>query len=436
MDILIINLVRMRKFLTKALIPFALMMLLVVNSALATETATEDPYTDDQSITLTLEGSENNEGNVDLSWSEYDGGDLKWYKIVHSQTVEAPKYPTDGYVEYYTDATDTTYTHTGAKGGTNYYAVCIITEDNKRGCSNTVTIEKDATQEEETTTEEKTTDDPYTDDPAISFALVGELNDQGQAELSWEQYEGEDFKWYKVVHSQTNETPKYPTDGYIEVHSEATGITQTHKDVPVGTNYYAVCVITTDDKRGCSNTVQLDKTDDSEIASFNDISDHWAKDYIDDLYQEGVVEGNDGDYRPNDSVVRAEAVKVILIGLGFEQVSCDSTLFPDVAASNWFCGIVTKAYVAGFVQGDQGFFYPGRTLNRAEAVIILLKSKGITPPEISEDPFPDVAFDSWYGPYAYKAKKLGYIEGINGNFEPFQEITRAELAKIVSLASK
>ena len=65
-----------------------------VANAVTTEPA-DDPYTDNQSVAVTLEGSLNAEGKVDLSWDQYLGQDLKWYKIVHSQDNPDAYYPVD-----------------------------------------------------------------------------------------------------------------------------------------------------------------------------------------------------------------------------------------------------------------------------------------------------------------------------------------------------
>ena len=76
----------MKKSLTKALAMFALCALLFVSTASAMGTeSNDDPYTDTDSFSVTLEGSVNQDGYVDLSWNQYEG-DLKWYKVVHSQT--------------------------------------------------------------------------------------------------------------------------------------------------------------------------------------------------------------------------------------------------------------------------------------------------------------------------------------------------------------
>lgn len=423
----------MKKLLMRTLAIMSLSSLLFVQMASAVVSETEDPYTDDPAIEVTVEGSLNAEGKADLSWSEYQGDDLKWYKVVHSVDNPDAYYPVDGYIGVYTDPTVTTHTHTEVSSGTNYYRVCVITDDNRRGCSNTVTIEKEGATD--TTDTADTTQDPYTDDASIEISLSGNLNENGKAELSWSEYTDEDLKWYKVVHSQDNPEPKYPQDGYVAVISDATKTTHTHPDVKAGTNYYSVCVITTDDRRGCSNTVTIEK--EAATTVFEDTEQHWAKEYISDLAEKEVVEGyEDGTFQPDKEVSRSEAFKMIMQGIGFTPVSCNSDLFPDLNNEDWFCGIVTLAVKKGFVEGDEGMLYPARNISRAEAVKVLLEAKGVEPPQVDENPFPDVDTSAWYAGYAYKAELLGYIEGINGKFEPDKDITRAELAKIVSLAAK
>lgn len=282
----------------------------------------------------------------------------------------------------------------------------------------------------------ESTNDPYTDDETISITLNGELTSEGKAALTWTKYEGGDLKWYKVVHSQTNDAAYYPADGYIYVASDFTTTSYTHTNVPEGTNYYRVCVITTDDRRGCSNTVTLEKGAATTTSTFEDIpADHWAKEYIEDLASKGIVEGRNGNFEPESPINRAEAIKLVMYGAGLGGSSCNSEIFPDLNQDDWFCDVVTKAFNKGIVSGDQGYLYPGREITRAEAVKILLKAKGIEPPVLTENPFDDVYYEDWYAGYVYKAFKLGYVMGVGNNlFEPNRNITRAEMAKIVDLA--
>jgi hypothetical protein len=401
-----------------------------VTSAVISET-TDDPYTDDASVAVTLQGSLNADGDADLSWDQYQGGDLKWYKVVHSQTNDSAYYPADGYIGVYTDPTHTTHTHDSVPSETNHYRVCVITDANLRGCSNTVTIEKESSEDDTT---KETVDDPYTDDETIQVTLEGELTNEEKASLSWSKYDEGDLKWYKVVHSQTNDSAYYPADGYIHVSGDPVETTYTHTSVPSGINHYRVCVITTDSKRGCSNTVTLEKN--VEAPTFDDVpEDHWAKGYIEELAMQGIVEGRDGNFEPNEPILRAEAIKLIMYGLNLDGNSCNSEIFPDLNQDDWFCEVATKAYDKGIVTGDDGYLYPARAISRTEAVKILLEAKGSEPPTLTENPFDDVPYEDWYAGYVYKAFKLGYVIGVGENlFEPSRNITRAEMAKIVSIA--
>jgi len=430
----------MRKAFGRSMAILALCSLLFVQVASATVETTTSEYTDDANSAVSLEASINEAGTVDLTWDAYTGENFKYYKVVQSQDIVEPKYPEDSYIEYISDVNVTSYTTTVDESpeGLNYYSLCVIKEDYIRGCTS-LSINVPAHDGEETETTEETVTDPYTDDETIAVTLDGALNDAGEVELSWTAYEGGDLKWYKVVHSQTNAEAVYPTDGYIEVYSDPSITEYIHTDVPEGTSYYRICVITDSDMRGCSNTVTIENGEEgviSETAVFVDTEGHWAESYINDLAEKNVIEGTaEGTFEPNRNVLRAEAVKMVLLGLEIGETTCDATIFPDLNTGDWFCGVVTKAYKKGIISGDGGKLYPARNMTRAEAVKTLLVSKGITPPEVTENPFSDVNKDTWYAPYIYKASILGYVEGSNGKFEPNREITRAELAKIVSLAS-
>ena len=50
-----------------------------------------------------------------------------------------------------------------------------------------------------------------------------------------------------------------------------------------------------------------------EQADFSDLEGHWAKDTVEQLADEGVISGfEDGTFRPDQSVTRAEFTKMIV----------------------------------------------------------------------------------------------------------------------------
>lgn len=99
-------------------------------------------------------------------------------------------------------------------------------------------------------------EDPYVEDPSITIDLDFELLEDGRPALRWSRYSGPNFYNYKVVHDQDDPNLYYPEFGFIHFYEDQnkTGYVW-DEQLPVGDNFLRVCVITTDDRRGCSNTI-------------------------------------------------------------------------------------------------------------------------------------------------------------------------------------
>jgi len=143
----------------------------------------------------------------------------------------------------------------------------------------------------------------------------------------------------------------------------------------------------------------------------------------------------DGYFRPNADVTRAELVKMGLFANGLEpnggcyDADC-GTPFYDL--DDWQRGWVKTAYDRDIVEGyvyDQ--FRPNQAITRAEAVKVVLATYGYGPVNTNESFFNDV--HGWSTGWVERARIIGLVQGIgNGNFDPNRPITRAEAAKIVS----
>ena len=99
--------------------------------------------------------------------------------------------------------------------------------------------------------------DPYQNDSGIVIDLEGALTQDMRAALNWTPYLEPDFAMYKVVHDQNNEKPYYPKHGYLDYFEDSHKTGYITGKVPEGDNYFRVCVLTKDDRRGCSNSVHL-----------------------------------------------------------------------------------------------------------------------------------------------------------------------------------
>ena len=167
------------------------------------------------------------------------------------------------------------------------------------------------------------------------------------------------------------------------------------------------------------------------------IGGHWAEDFITNLFVAGVVsgDGDTGDFRPNDNLNRAEAAKMLI--LANEDVVVDSffDVFFDVTEDDWFWTFVNTSADLGYFEGyENGSFGPANSILRAEAVAVVMRALEFEIPEYTEYSFPDLSGDEWYANFAEKAYSCGIVAGRDGDFVGGDTITRAEMSKILDVS--
>jgi len=109
--------------------------------------------------------------------------------------------------------------------------------------------------------------------------------------------------------------------------------------------------------------------------------------------------------------------------------------FPDVFSSNPYWNAIDYVQQKGIVGGyPSGNFGPNNSVNRAEFVKILVKTM-YTEDQISKctgASFDDVAADAWYAPYVCMAQQFHIVDGYpDKTFQPENPISFAEAAKIL-----
>ncbi len=112
---------------------------------------------------------------------------------------------------------------------------------------------------------------------------------------------------------------------------------------------------------------------------FNDIEDHWAHDWIEQLHAEAITAGYpDGSYRPSNAVSRAE-IAVFLLKAKFGSSyspppSSDPPVFNDVDghwAEVWIEALFEEGITSGYPDGT---YRPSNPVNRAEMAIFLVST--------------------------------------------------------------
>lgn len=89
---------------------------------------------------------------------------------------------------------------------------------------------------------------------------------------------------------------------------------------------------------------------------------------------QGIVAGDRGtnNFRPNDTLNRAEAAKIVAQTWGFSGTSYDARAFTDIPQNAWYTPFVMACYRNGVFNGyPDGTFRAGNILNRAEAAKVI-----------------------------------------------------------------
>ncbi|MCU0567539.1 MAG: S-layer homology domain-containing protein [Oculatellaceae cyanobacterium Prado106] len=112
--------------------------------------------------------------------------------------------------------------------------------------------------------------------------------------------------------------------------------------------------------------------------SLDDIVGHWAVNYILQLFNAEVVDGDDvGKFNPDAPISRAQFAAMLVKGFAPLPLVRPGKEFPDVPRNFWGHESIQTAYRAGLLSGyDDGTFKPGLSLLRQDAVIAIANPLG------------------------------------------------------------
>ena len=171
--------------------------------------------------------------------------------------------------------------------------------------------------------------------------------------------------------------------------------------------------------------------------AYQDISGHWAEKDILYLSQQGYVNGYGDEFRPDQTITRAEAA-TILARMTQAKKGEEAAPFSDVSADAWYADSVAIAYQAGLINGfEDGTFRPDEWITRAQLTKMVVETYrymgGKVPDEAGSAAFTDAeAFEAWAISYINAAVELGLISGDpDGSFRADDTATRAETVRML-----
>jgi hypothetical protein len=152
------------------------------------------------------------------------------------------------------------------------------------------------------------------------------------------------------------------------------------------------------------------------------------------LYCNSVISGyGDGTFRPYNSTTRGQLSKIVVLAEGW-TLTCADQHFTDVPPSDPFYCYIETAYGRGIISGyADGTFKPGNNVTRAQLCKIVVLAEGWP---MSECPkfgvFSDVPASDPFFCYIMIAYGHSIITGYSdGTFRPGNSATRGQICKIV-----
>ena len=174
----------------------------------------------------------------------------------------------------------------------------------------------------------------------------------------------------------------------------------------------------------------------------SDVSNHWAKDDVNDLTSRLIVQGvSENTFAPDAAITRAEFAATVTRGLGIRSAAYTRG-FSDVAASDWFAGSVQAAVDYKLIAGyEDGSFRPNALISRQEAAVILARAAvivklgtDVTPEETDRllSSFSDGSeVAGWSRAGVATVVNLRLLHGREDKLDLHTSLTRAEAAALV-----
>lgn len=193
-----------------------------------------------------------------------------------------------------------------------------------------------------------------------------------------------------------------------------------------------------DDKVDAAGTSTGENTQEKPRKVFSDTESHWAKDYIELLAGADILNGvNDEVFAPDMQITRAEFTAMLVRAAGFEKGD-GADGFNDVKESDWFFEAVYAGRDAGIINGNNGNFYPNNPITREEMTKMIVGTfeKLVATPI---DTYPYATFfndfddiSEWAKDYVHIAAFFGLVNGTQATvFSPKANTTRAEAAAVI-----
>lgn len=158
--------------------------------------------------------------------------------------------------------------------------------------------------------------------------------------------------------------------------------------------------------------------------AYNDIYDVDVKNAVETLSTFNIINGyDDGSFKPNNNITRAEFAKIITIAMRLENIiPTEEEIFEDVEDEAWYKNYIYVSKTAGIINGTSNTtFEPNSNITYEQAIKMIVASLGYNKEAQENGGYPNG--------YLTMANNLGITSNIS--FENNKFATREDVALMV-----
>lgn len=163
-------------------------------------------------------------------------------------------------------------------------------------------------------------------------------------------------------------------------------------------------------------------------AVFQDTAGHWAESAIDRMNGYKIVNGYQGQFRPDETITRGEMAVILDHVMRYQKLADNQ--FSDLG-QDFYTDAILRAKHVGVMQGAQGKVRPNDPILREEAVVMMARAFDVAASDAAIN-VPDAgSISSWAKGIVSAFAQKGYVGG-SETFRPQEPITRAETVAILN----
>ncbi len=163
-------------------------------------------------------------------------------------------------------------------------------------------------------------------------------------------------------------------------------------------------------------------------AAFQDTTGHWAETSIQRMSGYQIVNGYQGQFRPDNSITRGEMAVILDQVMNYQRKAYNR--FTDLGEA-FYTDAILRANRAGIMSGADGMVRPNDPISREEAVVMMAAAFDVNGGTSAISTTDADRISSWAADSVSAFMEKGYVNS-TGAFRPQSSITRAEAVTILN----